>query len=363
MIWMFRTRSKIATLVPVLLCSLAFGLLAQQIAAQSKEISTNQVAELVARLRSADANEAAKTEALSLGQVLVREKRFAEAEQIFRAVLEKSPRDLTALYGTALSVFNQGRAREAEPIARAAVDLAFPADSNAKQLSREESFRAADAMVLLAIVLAVTGNELDSRKIAEQAAMIANDHFDAQFTFGRALYGSGDTTNAISAFRKAVALRPNDRRALFFLGTALERAGDISGAITTYRRLIAAHPRAAEGHLGLGILLVRGTGNQVNEGIKELEQAVALDPDQYEARVSLGRVLVAKGRAVESVAHLVRAAELAPDNPEPHFQLAQAYRRLGKHDLAKKESERVKQIHENRRNPSVKNEVQRTPQQ
>jgi tetratricopeptide (TPR) repeat protein len=362
---MIGPHSKLSKLVPVLFCLFSLVMVArsQPSSGQGQPANTSQVSEVLARLRSAAANEATKADALALGQVLVGEKRFAEAEQLFRAVLEKSPRDLTALYGAALSVFNQERAREAEALARAAVDVAFPADSNAKQLSREESFRAADAMVLLAIVLAVTGDETGSRQIAEQAAKIASDHFDAQFTLGRALYGSGDTTSAIAAFRRAVTLRPDDRRALFFLGTALERSGDTSEAINTYRQLISKHPRAAEGHLGLGILLVRGTGNQVNEGIKELEQAVALDPNQYEARASLGRALVAKGRALESIAHLVRAAELAPDNPEPHFQLSQAYRRLGKHDLAKKESERVKQIHESRRNPRVRNEVQKTPEQ
>ena len=326
------------------------------VAAQSNSPTASQIAEVVSRLKSSPAGESAPADALALGQVLIREKRFAEAEELFRAMLRNSPRDLTALYGVALSAFNLGKALEAEPLAREAVKMALTPESDPKKLTREQRARAADALVLLAIVLAVNGNDREALRMADQAVNVSADHFDAQFTLGRARYGAGDTHGAVAALRAAVALNPNDARALFFLGTALERAGDIKGAISSYRQLIAKHPRAAEGHLGLGILLVRGGSEQVEEGIKELESAVALEPNQYEARVSLGRALLARGRASESVPHLIRAGELAPGNPEPHYQLAIAYRRLGKNDLAAQETALVKRIHESRRSPAAKSD-------
>jgi Flp pilus assembly protein TadD len=46
---------------------------------------------------------------------------------------------------------------------------------------------------------------------------------------------------------------------------------------------------------------------------------------------------------------LKRAVELSPDNPEPHYQLAIAYGRLGKRQEAEAESAVVKQIHQSRR--------------
>ena len=83
--------------------------------------------------------------------------------------------------------------------------------------------------------------------------------------------------------------------------------------------------------------------------VKELALAIEIDPNLYEARVTLGRALLSKGRAAESIEHLRRAASLAPGNPEPHYQLSLAYRRLGRKEDAAAESEVVRRIHESRR--------------
>ncbi|MCA1636241.1 MAG: tetratricopeptide repeat protein [Acidobacteria bacterium] len=81
---------------------------------------------------------------------------------------------------------------------------------------------------------------------------------------------------------------------------------------------------------------------------------MALDGDLYEGRVALGRALIRAGRAADAVGHLKRAAELAPQNPEPHYQLAVAYRRLGKKAEAERESAIVRRLHEERRAPVSK---------
>ncbi|MBC7930920.1 MAG: tetratricopeptide repeat protein, partial [Rubrivivax sp.] len=156
--------------------------------------------------------------------------------------------------------------------------------------------------------------------------------------------------------------RPSDARARFFLASALERAGDIEGALAAYRELAASQPRVAEGHLGLGVLLLKRGGADAEEGLMELERALALNPNIYEARVALGRALVASGRAAEAVEHLQRAAELAPENPEPHYQLSLAYKRMGRSEDAAAESAIVKRIHESRRAKGARNPPSATPE-
>jgi tetratricopeptide (TPR) repeat protein len=285
---------------------------------------------------------------VDLGQRLNGEKRYAEALEVFEEVLRKAPRDFSALYGAALAAFNLEKLPQAETLAHSAIAVALA--SGRKNLSRKQATRAADAFVLLAIVLAVKGDEDNSLRAAEQAVAISRDHFDAQFTLGRALYSSGDASRAAAAFRAALALNPDDGRAIFFLGTALEASGDVAGALKTFRELISKHPELAEGYLGAGSLLLKGDGSSV-EGITNLERAIAINPNLYEARVNLGKALLAQGLASESLEHLNRAAELAPGNPEPHYQLSIAYRRLGMKEKAEQESEFVKQIHEARRTP------------
>jgi Flp pilus assembly protein TadD len=315
-------------------------------------VTAAQVAQAVERVRSSPVDDNTLAQALALGGALLREGRFAEAAELFGALAEKRPRDPSVLYGAALATFNAGRAAEAEPLARRAVEAALAAaqTSNAGVAdARAANGRAADALVLLGVVLAVRGDDAGALKAVERAVRLAPDNFDAQLALGRARFGAGDDAGAVAAFRAAVALNQRDARARFFLATALERAGDADGALAAYRELVALQPRAAEGHLGLGVLLWKRGGAGADEGLRELARALEIDPDLYEARVTLGRALVARGRAAEAVEHLRRAAELAPGNPEPHYQLALAYRRLGRKEEAEAESAIVRRIHESRR--------------
>ena len=321
-------------------------------ARQAEQPSAARVAQAVAEARGGPLADEAFARLLALGYKLVPAQRFDEAAELFGALAEQRPRDSSALYGAALANLNMSRVIQAERFARLAVHEALASASEANVPSpalRERQARAADALVLLAVVVAFRGAEAEALKATRQAVQLSPEHFDAQFALGRALYGAGDFAGAVRAFRAAVRLQPENLKASFFLATALERSGDAGGALAAYRELVARWPGAHEGHTGLGVLLVKRGGAGVEEGMKALARALEINPDLYEARVTLGRVLVARGRAAEAVEHLKRAAALAPGNPEPHYQLSLAYRRLGRAQEAAAESAIVKRIHESRR--------------
>ncbi len=331
-------------------------------AALAQGVSDNVAARAVAlaeRLRATPASIEALEEARGFALELLRAARYEESLLLFGALRESAPGDASAHYGGALSLFNLKRVAEAELWARAAVEKAkagavpSPVVGLSKNGAAEAGAKVfggeADSLVLLAVILAVKGDNGGALRAVARAAEIAPDNFDAQFTLGRAFYGAGDMASAVRAFRAAVNLKPRDAQAGFFLATALERAGDDAGALAAYRALAAAHPDVAEGHLGIGSLLVKRGGGELEEGIRELRKALALNDALYEGQVSLGRALVRSGRAAESLAPLKRAAELAPHNPEPHYQLAIAYRRLGDREAAERESAIVREIHRARR--------------
>lgn len=343
-----------------------FNLCAQAARAQSSAPpQATDAAALVGRLRSSSADTKVQDEARTLGVELIRAARYEEALSLFAALRDAAPSDAAAHYGGALALFNLKRVADAETWARAAVERAATnerakatkaananADADASNNRDEASVFGgeADALVLLGVVLAVKGDNAGALRAVTRAAEIAPRNFDAQLTLGRALYGANDHAAAARAFRAATGLRPHDAGARFFLATALERAGDDAAALAAYRELAASHPAAAQGHLGVGVLLVkRGAGAELEEGIGALRKALAIDDRLYEGQVSLGRALVRAGRAAESLAPLKRAAELAPHNPEPHYQLAIAYRRLGDRAAADRESAIVQEIHRARR--------------
>jgi tetratricopeptide (TPR) repeat protein len=342
-------------------CCLLSG--AQTIQAQAVAVSSAQVVETVRRLKLGQLGETQS--ALALGQVLLSEARYPEAYELFAALLEQLPREGVALYGASLAAFNLGRAAEAEPLARHAVEIYLaPVNANlSASVSPEQRRRGADALVLLAVILGARGADNEALKVSERAVALAPENFDAQFTLGRARYTVGDSAAAVLAFRAALALLPGDARTRFFLATALEGADKLDEALSVYRELVVSQPRVANGHLGLGSLLLKRGGAETEKGIAELQTAISLDPNLYEAQVGLGRALLSQKRAEESLAPLRRAAELAPTNPEPHYQLALAYRRLGLTEKAAAETAIVKRIHETRRGEAAPNGPEIRPKQ
>ena len=351
-------------LTVILFCSR--GTPGQPQAPRGSPVTAKEVSQTIERVRVSSPDKDLATLALSLGQRLLVENRYGEAGELFESLLEKWPGDAAALYGAALAAFNLGRPAEAEPLIRTAVDIylsGVTTETSSKPALLNQKLRGADALVLLAVIQGAQGQDTEALKSVERAVALAPEHFDAQFTLGRALYGVGDSAAAVRAFRAALKLRPDDAKTLFFLATALEGAGDTKAALGAYSELIRRQPQAAEGHLGLGVLLIKRGGVDAEKGIEELRTAVRIDPRQYEAQVTLGRALLTEKLAGESVEHLLRAAELAPTNPEPHYQLALAYRRLGLHDKAVAETAIVKRIHETRRGEATQNSSSTKPDQ
>lgn len=332
-----------AAIVLASLCATTFATLA--FGQNDRAVSAAEVTQAIERLRTSATDEVIAY-ALVVGGALLKSGRFSEAVELFNALAEKMPNDQGVVYGLALATFNTGRAADAEPQARRAVDLALHA-SSANEADRVQ--RSADALVLLAVILAVRGDDAAALNAVRQAVGLAPKHFDAQLALGRALFGMGDNAGAIRAFQAAKLLQPTNTQALFFLATALERSGDSRAAVATYRELISVKPDLHDGHLGLGVLLLKRGGDEATEGLKALERALQINPNLYEARIALGKALISRGRWNDAVDHLARAAALAPDNPEPHYQLSIAYRRLGRREDAANEAAIVKRIHESRR--------------
>ena len=342
----------------VLFLALLLPVIAQSQTALSTELpDPAQLAKIIKDIQETQLDAKRMDVARQLGFQLISVSRFVEAADLFGMLLQKSPRDQQASYGAALALFNLKQLKEAEQFARAALAAAKESEpSPGGNWRRRES----DSLVLLGVILAVKGDNAGALVAVRTAVDLTPESFDAQLAFGRALYGAGDLSKAAVSFRKAIDLRPQDSQSRFFLATALEAAGDYEQAREVYVQLIRMQPQQAGGHLGLGVLLLKQASNSA-DGIKELFEAVRLDGDLYEARISLGRALISAGRPAEAIEHLERAAVLVPGNPEPHYQMAIAYRRLGKTEAAAVEAAKVKEINSLRRNGNVTSNSKSNP--
>jgi tetratricopeptide (TPR) repeat protein len=335
--------SRSISLFSVLFCFTAL-VLAQE-AANQLRISNDKVSNIIAEVHAKPDDSKTRDNAVEMGFDLLAAGRFQEGLTVFTAITYARPSEYRALYGSALASFNLGEMASAEAYVRSTIETL----QTVVNVAPQSKYGKADALVLLGVILAVKGDSGAALSAVTEAARIAPKSFDAQFALGRALYGTGDPKKAALAFEEAIALRPSDIQSRFFLATALEAVGEYESARKAYSDLIAIQPDKAEGHLGLGVLLVKLGGDKKEQGIEELRKAISLNGNLYEARVTLGREQVKLGRFDEALENLARAAELAPNNPEPHYQLAIAYRRLGKKVEAERESAKVKEINSRRR--------------
>jgi len=183
------------------------------------------------------------------------------------------------------------------------------------------------ANALIPIILAATalGQILDTHTtvrhhretIAEQPAEIAQAEDAIQ---------KNDFASAETLLKKALATDPDNKekwsyQAWFDLGFVLNRLGRADESIAAYRNSVAAKPDVFESNLNLGLMLAR-THNP--EAEKYLRAATTLTPT---AHVEDGRA-----RAWLSLAHSIenrdpaealkaydQAAQLTPNDPEPHL--------------------------------------------
>lgn len=269
---------------------------------------------------------------------------WEQANAVFERILAETPNDYLSLYGSGLALFNLRRVSEADANVRRAIDILSGNNANDAVL--------ADSLVLSAVISATQNKNGAAIEKLEKAVKLAPENFDANFSLGRAYFGNGDFVNSAKFFARSAEIQPKNLQAKFFLATTLERAGNLQEALKQYRAVVKLDENYAEGNLGLGVLLINLEGDKSAEGLKALQKAISINGNLYEARLALGKTLVKLNRSEEAVEHLKKAAELVPNNPEPHYQLALAYRKIGKKAEAEAETEIVKKIHETRRGVS-----------
>lgn len=263
-----------------------------------------------------------------LGLAYIKLGRWNEAIETFSELSKRQPDAVEVAYFYALSLFNAGRAVDAEREARRALRL--DAGTSA-------------AHTLLGIILASRGGaDAEAAEALSQAAALDPASFDAHFYLGRVQYALRDYQSAVKALRTAITLNARHPEARFFLGTTLESAGESEAALVEYQELVKIDPQSAIGQVGLGALLVKQ--GKTDEAIVALQRAVTLNPKIFEAHLSLGRALALAERFAEAIEALQRAVALAPERPDAHYQLGLALRRAGRTEEAAREFATVERI-------------------
>ncbi|MEJ2215603.1 MAG: tetratricopeptide repeat protein, partial [Gemmatimonadota bacterium] len=164
-----------------------------------------------------------------------------------------------------------------------------------------------------------------------QAAMALNPgNADAYGFYGRMLSAMERHDEAIAMVRKARELDPIAYRS--DLISTLIRAGRLEEASPLAQALVALDPESPRAHSTLGWLLV--LQGQREEGIAELENAVALLPSGTLFLGQLGQGYAVVGREQDARAVARQLEELSRKQYVEPYHLAYVYTGLGEYDAA-----------------------------
>jgi len=116
---------------------------------------------------------------------------------------------------------------------------------------------------------------------------------------------------ALIAWRRAVAMDPEDPRANNGLGLSLLANGSPRDAIPSFQKATSLHPTFAEAWYSLGSALLQE--HRLDEAIDAWQHALVVRPAYYQAHEGLGFALYLAGKPSPALAHLRQALDGEPD--------------------------------------------------
>ncbi len=270
------------------------------------------------------------------GVTLHQQGRFAEAEQIYRDVLQQDPKSFEATHLLGILALQARKPQQAvELIEKAiALDPAVPTaycnlGSALTALQRHaEALASFDTAIALKADLAdAHGNRaaaLNALRQFEQALASCDKALalkpgypEAHNNRAHALSALKRYEDAVSSCDRAIALRPNYPEAYNNRGNAFNALGRHTEAVASYDKAIAFAPKYAEAYNNRGNAFYHL--GRAEEAVASYELAIAIRPDYAEAYNNRGNALTSLQRCTPALASYDRALALKPDYAEACF--------------------------------------------
>jgi predicted Zn-dependent protease len=165
-------------------------------------------------------------------------------------------------------------------------------------------------------------------------AAVAPESVWLHLAAGEANESQGLYEAAIREYRQVVALTPRRPGVHFRIGRALvaksqnASAEDLAEARKAFEEELRIDPTNASAAYEVGEM--HRKAGELEPARAMFEQALKHYPAFGEALVGLGRTLLALGRPEDALPRLQAALKLDPEDEVAHYQVAQAYRALGK---------------------------------
>ena len=243
--------------------------------------------------------------------------RLAQAEDLYRQVLEQDPDHPDALNLLGVILQDSGRLTESIAVLSWAVTV-------------DPEF--SEAYANLARAQYGAGDLAAAKCSGQRAIELDPDLAEPHLQLARTMLALRDDAGAAAAATRAAALLPDSADAQALLGHARSKLQDYAGAVAAYRSADRSTPDRFDILLPLGTALAEL--KQFDDAIICCRRVVTLWPEEARAHIALGVALRRAEDFAGSVAALSRAVELAPDRPDVWLQQADNYALMGRFDDA-----------------------------
>jgi tetratricopeptide (TPR) repeat protein len=182
-------------------------------------------------------------------------------------------------------------------------------------------------MNLLGVTLQEQGKFQEAVQAFNKALALKPDYADAYSNRGNALSDLGQLQEAVQSYEMAVEFKPDYAEAYSNLGNAYHKLGWLEDAVESCEKAIVLKPDYADAYNNRGNAL-RDLG-QLQAALESYEKALVLSPDHAEAYSNRGNVLGDLGQLQEALESYEKAIALKPDYAEAYSNRGNALGDLG----------------------------------
>lgn len=167
---------------------------------------------------------------------------------------------------------------------------------------------------------------------------------DAPFfiTLGDGLYSRGQLFDAITCYKRAIAINEKDPIPLNNLGNVYRAMGWLADAETCYRKALELFPDSAEILNNVGVSCQ--SLNKTADAVKYFEKAIKANRNFHPPFYNLGLIFAKAHKTFESIACHERVLEIQPDHFEAHLSLGSLYGKVNDPDRSLEHYARAKEI-------------------
>ncbi len=230
------------------------------------------------------------------GLVLHQQGQFAQAQAIYKKILNIQPRHFDAMHMSGVIACQRGKYQLGYELISKAIDInpnnAVAYNNHGLALQELKQFDAAAVSYERAVALQPdyaqaynnlgnTLNELKQLEAAvasyERAISIKSDYAQAYYNRGVVLQELKRFDAAVASYERAIAIQPNLAEAYNNLGAVLQEIKQFHAALASYERAIAIRPGYAEAHYNRGNAL--SDLKQIGAALQSYDQAFQINPD------------------------------------------------------------------------------------